>query len=308
MVDWPHLAITENGQMHVVWTRYSLPSGEGPLALLYARSEDGGTTWSTPQTVVEKPVGWSQIAGIGQNTVHRVWQEGSGGSTTLWHEQSLDGGVNWQRTAPVSVFGETAGLPSLTWDSIGQLQLLQVVKSGLNQYVLQHWRFDGTRWSAERSLNLEFSTPTMIFSNESGITESGELGVLFSVGSGDLVINDTQGQMLFANRMLDNSQSIATQENPPQSTTTVEVEPTSVETLTPTTVPTDVAILEPTPVPPEAIATITEAPTVIPDGPAPARNSWLTSIVLPVIVGMIVLAIAVVSFRVIRNRQDKNSL
>ena len=308
MVDWPHLAITDNGNMHVLWTRYSLPNGEGPLALYYARSEDNGATWSTPQTVVEKAVGWSQLAGIGQNTVHRVWQEGSGGNTTLWHEQSLDGGISWQRTAPVSVFGETAGLPSLIWDSSGQLQLLQVVKSGLNQYVLQHWRFDGARWSAERSLNLDFSMPTTVSSNVSGITESGDLGVLFSVVSGDLVVSDTQGQILFANRMLGDSMESGTQENLPPSSATLEVEPTSVETLTPTTVPTDVAILEPTPVPPEAIATITEAPTVIPDGPAPARNSWLTSIVLPVIVGMIVLAIAVVSFRVIRNRQDKNSL
>jgi len=114
--------------------------------------------------------------------------------------------------------------------------------------------------------------------------------------------------MLFANRMLDNSQSIATQENPPQSTTTVEVEPTSVETLTSTIAPTEAITLEPTQVTTEAVAVITEAPPAVPDGPAPARNSWLTSIVVPVLVGMIVLAIAVVSFRVIRNRQNKESL
>ena len=143
MVDWPHLAITDNGQMHVLWTHYSLPNGEGPLALLYARSEDGGVTWSAPETVVEKTVGWSQIAGIGQNTVHRVGRRAVVVVPRYGTEQSLDGGISWQRTAPVSVFGETAGLPSLTWDSTGQLQLLQVVRSGLNQYVLQHWRFDG---------------------------------------------------------------------------------------------------------------------------------------------------------------------
>jgi hypothetical protein len=306
MVDWPHLAITENGQMHVLWARYSLPSGEGPLALLYARSEDGGATWSTPQTVVEKAVGWSQIAANGQNTVNRVWQEGSSGSTTLWHEQSIDGGITWQRTAPVSVFSVTAGLPSLTWDSTGQLQLFQVVKSGLNQYVLQHWRFDGARWSAERSLNLDFSLPTIVLSNASGISSGGDLGVLFSVVSGDQAVNGAQGQLLFADRMLGDSESSVTQEIPTQSLATVEAAPTSIETLTsttPTVAPTVPETLEPTPMPSEVVAVMTEAPTTIPSDPAPSRNSWLTSIVGPVLIGMIILGIAVVSFRVIRNRQ-----
>jgi hypothetical protein len=293
--------------MHVLWTRYSLPNGEGPLALLYSRSEDGGTTWSPPQTVVEKAVGWSEIAAIGQNTVQRVWQEGGSGSSTLWHEQSLDGGVTWQRIAPVSVFGDTSGLPSLTWDSTGQLQLFQVVKNGLNQYVMQHWRFDGTRWSAERSLNLNFSLPTTVLSNASAITESGDLGVLFSIESGDTVNKNIQDELLFADRVLDESLASATPENPPQTTATVEAEPTDVETLTPTMAPTEVVTLEPTLVTTEAVAAITDSPTAIPDEPAPARNSWLTSIIAPVVVGMIVLALAVVIFRVIRNRQNKNS-
>jgi len=308
MVDFPHLAITDNGQMHVLWTRYSLPNGEGPLALLYARSEDGGATWSTPEMVVEKAVGWSQIAGIGQTTVHRVWQEGSSGSSTLWHEQSLDGGISWQRTAPVSVFGETAGLPSLTWNSSGQLQLLQVVKSGLNQFVMQHWLFDGARWSAERSQNLDFITLTSILSNVSGITESGDLGVLLSVVSGDPVSIDTQDQLLFTNRTLGDSPVSATQEITVQSTASTTVEPTNGETSTATLVPTEAVSLETTPVTTEPVAVITETPAAIPDNPAPAGNSWLTSLVGPVVVGLIGLAIAVVSFRVIRNRRIRNSL
>jgi hypothetical protein len=117
-----------------------------------------------------------------------------------------------------------------------------------------------------------------------------------------------QDQLLFANRVLDDTLASATQENPPQSTPTVEVEPTSVEILTSTMVPTEAVALEPTPVTTEAVTVITESPTAIPDSPAPATNSWLTSIVGPVLVGMIVLAIAVVGFRLIRNRQDKNSL
>lgn len=303
MVDWPHLAITDDGHLHILWAHYSLPGGEGPLALYYARSEDDGATWTSPQAVVDKAVGWSQIVGIGQNTVHRVWQEGSGGSTTLWHEQSLDGGLSWERTAPVSVFGETAGLPSLAWDDSGQLQLFQVVRTGLSNFVMQHWRYDGSRWSAERSLDLDFSTASQVQSNVADITTNGDLGVLFSVVSGDLTSIDTQGQLLFANRLLGESQPVATQENPSQSTPTPELELTSSETSAPTVLPTQADTQEPTPTSIEAVVVTTDTPVPIPDGPAPVRNSWLTSVVGPLAAGMIILAIAVVGFRVFRNRQ-----
>jgi hypothetical protein len=303
MVDTPSLAITEDNHLHVLWTRYSLPGGEGPIGLYYARSEDGGSTWTAPQPVVEKAVGWSQVAGIGQNTVHRVWQEGTSGSTTLWHEQSLDGGLNWQRTAPVSVFGETAGLPDLAWNSSGQLQLFQVVKSGLNQYVMQHWRYDGTQWLAERSLGLNFSTATAVLSNEASITENGELGVLFPIISGDLAGSETQDQLIFANRLLGDSSSGSMPNNPPQVTPTQAGEPNIVETVAPTVAPTEAVTLEPTPVTTEVVAVLTNTPAPIPAGPAPARNSWLTSLVGPLVAGVIILVIAVVSFRAIRSRQ-----
>jgi hypothetical protein len=48
---------------------------------------------------------------------------------------------------------------------------------------------------------------------------------------------------------------------------------------------------------------VTDTPASIPSGPAPARNSWLTSLVGPLVAGMIILVVAVVSFRAIRSRQ-----
>ena len=302
MVDKPSLAVSDDGHLHVLWSRYSLPGGEGPLALYYTRSEDDGATWSSPQAVVEKPVGWSQIAGIGQNTVHRVWQEGSSGNTTLWHEQSLDGGLNWQRTAPVSVFGETAGLPDLTWNSSGQLQLFQVVKSGSSQYVMQHWRYDGSQWSAERSLALDFSTITLVSSYTAGITESDVLGVLFSVISGDVANSEAQDQLLFANRVLGETSETTTQVTSPQTTPTPEVEPTFVETEAPTLAPTATLTQELTLAATEAAAIGTASPASIPDGPAPTRNTWLTSIVVPLGAGLLLLVVAVFVFRAKRSR------
>jgi hypothetical protein len=93
MVDSPHIALTDNGHLHMLWTRSSLPFGPGPLGLYYARSEDSGNTWSAPQQVAEASVTWSQIEGTDEETVQRVWQETGGGGMTLWHEQSANDGA-----------------------------------------------------------------------------------------------------------------------------------------------------------------------------------------------------------------------
>ncbi len=179
MVDNPYLAMTLNGHLHVVWTRYSLPSGEGPLELYYARSEDGGVSWSTPQLVMEGSVVWSQIIGTGENTVQRVWQQDSSSGSTLWHEQSVDSGTTWERIAPVSIFGEIVGSPSLSSDKAGRLHLLLVVRSGIDSYILQHWVYDGQSWAAESSNSIQFSPDAEIGSISSDLSSNGLLTVAF---------------------------------------------------------------------------------------------------------------------------------
>lgn len=299
MVDQPHLAVTENGNLHVIWTRYSLPGGEGPLSMYYSRSEDGGAAWTPPQVVVEKPIGWSEIAGIGANTLHRVWQEGSGGNTTLWHEQSKDGGLTWVRTAPVSVFGTTVGQPSLTWDDSGRLQLLQVVQTGTNQYVLQHWQFDGTRWSAERSLDIQFPTDTAVTGNVAEITGESNLGVLLSVQSGDLERGDAQDQLLFTNRQVDLSVS----SEPPVAQPEITAIPVEQPSASPTPEPTAALTETPANQPLATDGVATDVPTPLPQNPVGGNRSWLGSLVGPLAAGVIVLVIAVISFRALQSRR-----
>jgi hypothetical protein len=157
MINRPRLALSGNGHLHLLWTRYNLRSGQlEPLALAYAHSQDGGETWSTPESVVEHPVIWSRIIGLGDQTVHRFWQELTAGqTTTLWHERSLDDGRTWERIAPISIFGQAIGSPSLIWDHVGDLHLLQVISRGTGGYVLQHWIWDGQRWGGSDSRSQE---------------------------------------------------------------------------------------------------------------------------------------------------------
>jgi hypothetical protein len=217
MLDQPHFTATDNGDLHLLWTRYTLLSGRPmPMSLAYSHSEDAGQTWSQPETVGENPVVWSAITSVGDRNIHRFWQELVNGRITLWHELSLDNGRTWARIAPVSVFGETRGMPSLVRDTAGNLHLLQVVDRGQGSLVLQHWRWDGQRWGGEPSLNLEVDANTSIDGLIAGVSPQGDLTAVFSgsVAPSDLT-KQQQYELLFTKRSLDLTGTIPTSLPPP---------------------------------------------------------------------------------------------
>lgn len=202
MVDKPRLALGENGSLHVLWSQYSLPGGVGPLAMYYARSDDGGLSWSNPATVSDNPVYWSQMVNLGEYGLHRLWQELSDVRTTLWHETSRDNGVTWERTAPVSIFGDALGQPGLAWDRDGRLHLLQMVRSGPDAFLSQHWVWDGERWEAETGLNIQIPGLNEVGQVMVDMSADGDLALIFK---GRLVEAETgllQDNLYFADRLL----------------------------------------------------------------------------------------------------------
>jgi len=285
MVDNPSLAITENGDLHIVWTRYSLPSGEGPQELYYSFSKDAGSSWSEPTLVVDGPVVWSDIIGTGSNTVQRVWQQKGSSGSTLWHEQSIDGGETWERISPVSVFGEIVGNPSLSSDEAGQLHLLLVVRSGLDTYGLQHWVYDSLSWSAEPRYDLQFSPVTEIRSIGSDFSENGNLGV--ALLNSDLSLDGGQiYQMIFTNHAVEVPE--------------VETIPVVQSTPTPLSTPTPKLTLAKTEAAPTSEAT-NESPDHFPEEPENSGTSSLIGIFAPIAIGLIVLIVIILIVRWIRS-------
>ncbi len=284
MVENPVLSVTKNGDLHIIWTRYSLPSGEGPLELYYAKSQDSGETWSSPQLVVEGPVVWSQVLGVGDHTVQRLWQQESASGSTLWHEQSTDGGLTWERIAPVTIFGEILGNPSLSSDSAGRLHLLLTVQSGIDSYLLQHWLFDGQSWTAESSNSFQFSPGTEINSISSNISDDGLLAVAL-LNSNFPISGNGEYQLTYT----DFSMDVPVVESTPitESINALEDIPTQI----PTPLATD-----------PAQPTIQSTPTQIsfPDETdSPGNTSWLM-VAGPVVIGLIALVVIVLVVRWIR--------
>jgi hypothetical protein len=284
MVDNPSLAIAENGDLHLIWRRFSLPTGEGVLGLYYSHSSDGGLTWSDPALVVDGPVVWSDIVATGTNSIQRVWQQRGSSGSTLWHEQSIDGGLTWERIAPVSVFGEIVANPSLSTDQAGQLHLLLVVRSGVDTYGLQHWVYDGSSWGAETRYDLQFSPVTEIRSIVSDFSDYGSLDVVllnsdFSIDGGQIY------QMIFTNHAIE----------------VPEIEPTPVTQATATQVstPTPVPTIEKTE-PATTSEANSETPADYPDDQGNSGASTWLGIIAPVAIALIVVIVIALIVRWIR--------
>jgi hypothetical protein len=179
MVEYPQLARTLDGHLHVQWKRYALPSSPNPMALYYSRSDDGGITWTDFNPVTEAPVLWSRIIASKDRTIHRLWLENEG-SRVLKHQVSRDGGLTWEPTTSLSVFGEIMGTPGLAEDSSGQLHLVQFYTLSSGDLVLNHWIWNGTSWSNEERLNLGNDSHLDVKAVAVSISAADDLGILYS--------------------------------------------------------------------------------------------------------------------------------
>ena len=146
LVGGPSLLTSAKGLLHLIWKDQSIQGDGDPqsLSLFYARSEDGGRTFSDAARVVEEPVAWRELVTDGKGNLHLLWQPQST-LTTVWDQVSLDGGHTWQYPQGLP---DEGSLAAVTADPIGRLHL---VGAGPNS--IGHWLWDGSRWQSEVPLS-----------------------------------------------------------------------------------------------------------------------------------------------------------
>jgi hypothetical protein len=95
-----------------------------PADVMFVRSLDGGTTWSTPRRVNDDPAGqgryhWFGTMSVAPNgRIDACWYDtrNSGGNnlnSELWYSYSLDGGATWAANIRISpAFNTTIGYPN----------------------------------------------------------------------------------------------------------------------------------------------------------------------------------------------------
>lgn len=190
MVGASHLAVAANGDLHLIWTRRTLPGGTGPLALVYARSVDGGQTWSEPEAAAQEAVVWSGLAAVGGYGLHRVWLADDDGRLTLRSQFSIDNGLTW--SAPEDLFAPDAvgGAAALTAAADGP-HLFQLAQNAVDgRHMLLEWVWDGAHWRQIEGAEWDREAIEM-GEITAAAADDGRFGVIFA----DLMLDET-GQQL----------------------------------------------------------------------------------------------------------------
>jgi hypothetical protein len=163
IADEAQLAVSPSGVLHVLWKQLTFSGGTGQepaaLSLFYSRSEDGGLTWSTPETVAPTAPLSSTILVQGDRSVFRLWSVESNSRPTLSFNYSLDGGLTWSSVERVSELGNETIYYSLVTDRNGIINLLQVRRDFSSEfadqdYLLQRYAWEGQRWGVRETVNL----------------------------------------------------------------------------------------------------------------------------------------------------------
>jgi len=94
----PKMVLDNRGWLHIVWTERSAPDWVGH-GILYARSEDEGETWTSPESLaaLELDEKWADTPSLvvtSEGQLHLVWSCGVG-SPHRCYRTSADGGRSW---------------------------------------------------------------------------------------------------------------------------------------------------------------------------------------------------------------------
>ena len=154
MADYPRLVQDDQGGLHVVWVRFTLPGTDRPEGIYYSRSHDGGETWSKPEAVAEGAHAWPQMAAGGDGLLHIIWNETTG-QRSWWHSWSADGGLVWTRSERVPVSGDLSAPASVLADEEGILYLAGVGHDDGGRQALLSSTWDGQRWLASETAGLQ---------------------------------------------------------------------------------------------------------------------------------------------------------
>ncbi len=185
--DKPRLVLDASANvLHAVWLRASLLNGTGTQAVYYARSSDGGQTWSAPVKVAEGAVDWPRVAVGSANQVYLAWNQAralSAGASVLpsaevWSQFSTDGGKRWSEAARVRGFDQVSGPVGLTSDSAGGLYLVGVGQRTGGESALLYAHWDGRAWGENETFGLGQNAAAGNAADAAFIPGGGRLGVV----------------------------------------------------------------------------------------------------------------------------------
>ena len=149
------LAVGHDDVIHLTWTQVAEEVAWNFWSVWYARSTDGGVTWSKSELATPR-FGGSDIAVDSENIVHLVYARNIGFPDGRWYQWSKDGGETWNQRQPLFpqldyASGDTGGF-DLVSDSAGTLYLANTVGNSNGDAAAYLLNWQGDHWSAAQML------------------------------------------------------------------------------------------------------------------------------------------------------------
>jgi hypothetical protein len=222
MVGKARLTQAADGSLHVLFSQKSILDGDVSTALYYTNSVDDGQTWSSPTLAIDQSVIAYDILAADQLTIHRYWQTDASDDSSIWHEVSLDAGLTWITSAPISVLG-TPGPSAIVLDSLNRLHLLQRFEDPQGHQFLQHWEWSGNGWEAQQNLDLSKQIDHLAVYLGASVSDAGRLQAASQESQVDPATGSLTNYLFATSRLLDNQASLVTpvvpEQNPTQTPT-----------------------------------------------------------------------------------------
>jgi len=259
MGDYPRLAIDLHGTIHVVWVRADPLGKDLTQAIYYARSGDGGETWSEPLEVVEGVYAWPEIAVSGARTVQLLWNEATG-EQAWWHRWSIDGGTEWTRPERVPGFRNTPGPVGLVSGGGGTAHLVGLGQDDGGAPVLLYMAWDGEQWGEREAFRLDLALEAPVPGVSAAVLPAlGQLDVVFR-GQGE------GGEGIQPTNLWHTRRGVPVVVATPVPTLTPQPTPTPLPTSTPMALPTPTPILSLEPPPDSSGSILDLLPFLLPGG------------------------------------------
>ncbi|MBN2564854.1 MAG: exo-alpha-sialidase, partial [Candidatus Eisenbacteria bacterium] len=148
----PDIATDSDGNIYIVWEDWYIDTAGGHYhRILCSRSSDGGTTWTAPARVDDRPdptkwgIGGPRIAADSGGNLLCAWDDERVGSEgNIWSSVSTDRGATWSRNVRVD--------DDTTDEGVCRADV--VVQPGTNHYLVaaQTPRRVGSHWEAGAAL------------------------------------------------------------------------------------------------------------------------------------------------------------